>query len=318
MRPGRLETSAICQDRGATTASTRFGQLVDDLIGAAVHICGIPPESQRSLLDAIGERPIVTTIDTVIIPDQIEPDAMGLIDLARRVSAFLPSRDEVLRLWPGDVEAAAVALREAGVARVVVKLGADGSIGVDADGLYRMPAVPTTVVDPTGAGDAYCGAFCALIAAGSDLPTAMAWGAGSGLPRHRGLWRSSRTRRQRPSTGGGACDTTNSTGIEPRAVEFAAMRQVGRARGGSVNAEGVAIQRGAILARMTEELEMSGSAGLSVWPSVRAAASRLPDRDWRAIVLTGCGDSYYAAIALRSMLEDAVRSQSSRSRRWRP
>ncbi len=126
-------------------------QLPDDMSDSAVHICGIPPASQRSLLDASRERAVVTTIDTVIIPDQID--------------------------WPGDVEATVVELHKAGVARVVVKLGADGSIGVDDDGVCWVPAVATTVVDPTGAGDAYCGAFCAVIADGADLRTAMAWGA---------------------------------------------------------------------------------------------------------------------------------------------
>ena len=152
-------------------------QLPDDMSDSAVHICGIPPASQRSLLDASRERAVVTTIDTVIIPDQIEPGAGELIDLARRASAFLPSRDEVERLWPGDLEAIVVELHKAGVARVVVKLGADGSVGADDDGVCWVPAAATTVVDPTGAGDAYCGAFCAVIADGADLRTAMAWGA---------------------------------------------------------------------------------------------------------------------------------------------
>lgn len=152
------------------------GQLLDDLTGWAVHVCAIPTASQRCLLDATRERALVTTIDTVIIPGQIEPGADELLDLAREASAFLPSREEVERLWPGDVEAALATLGEAGVSRVVVKMGAAGSIGLDADGLCRVPAVETVVVDPTGAGDAYCGAFCALLADGADLQVAMAWG----------------------------------------------------------------------------------------------------------------------------------------------
>jgi ribokinase len=148
-----------------------------DLTGWAVHVCAIPTASQRCLLDAVRERAAVTTLDTVIIPGQIEPRPDELIDLARQASAFLPSAEEVARLWPGDVEAALVRLNESGVSRLVVKLGADGSIGLDADGLCRVPAVEATVVDPTGAGDAYCGAFCAVLADGADLPTAMAWGA---------------------------------------------------------------------------------------------------------------------------------------------
>lgn len=152
-------------------------QLPDDLPDWAAHVCAIPTASQRCLLDAIRASALVTTLDTVIIPEQIEPGADELLDLAREVSAFLPSRAEVERLWPGDVEAALTTLHEAGVSRVVVKMGAAGSIGLDVDGLCRMPAVETVVVDPTGAGDAYCGAFCALLADGADLQVAMAWGA---------------------------------------------------------------------------------------------------------------------------------------------
>ena len=152
-------------------------QLPDDLTGSAVHVCAIPTASQRCLVDAIRGRARVTTIDTVIIADQIEPSADELLALAREASAFLPSREEVEQLWPGDLEAALTTLHEAGVSRVVVKMGADGSLGLDADGLCWMPAVETTVVDPTGAGDAYCGAFCALLADGADLHAAMAWGA---------------------------------------------------------------------------------------------------------------------------------------------
>ncbi len=85
------------------------------------------------------------------------------------------------------------------------------------------------------------------------------------------------------------------------------MRQIGHAQDGSVNAEGVAIRRDAILARMAEELELAGSAGRSAWRSIRTAAASIPAMTWRAIILTGSGDSYYAAMALRGLLEAAAR-----------
>ena len=84
------------------------------------------------------------------------------------------------------------------------------------------------------------------------------------------------------------------------------MSQPGQVRNGSVNADGVAIERDAILARMAEELRLAGSAGQGVWPSMRTAAMAIPQHSWRAIILTGCGDSYYAALALRGMMEDAA------------
>lgn len=62
----------------------------------------------------------------------------------------------------------------------------------------------------------------------------------------------------------------------------------------------------AILGRMEQELTSAGELGLGEWPRIsaeaRAAApSALPSR----IVLTGCGDSFYAGLAMRFALEAA-------------
>lgn len=143
----------------------------------AVHVCPIPTASQRALMDAVTGRVGVVTLDTVIIPGEIEPEATGLLDLARRASVFMPSRDEVDQHWPGGVEDALRRLADAGCARVVVKLGADGSIGRDGPDQIRIPAAQATIVDPIGAGDSYCGAVCARLGAGDSLATAMRWGA---------------------------------------------------------------------------------------------------------------------------------------------
>jgi ribokinase len=44
---------------------------------------------------------------------------------------------------------------------VAIKLGSDGSLvcGPDLEEPVHVPCVPVETVDPTGAGDAYCGAF---------------------------------------------------------------------------------------------------------------------------------------------------------------
>lgn len=73
----------------------------------------------------------------------------------------------------------------------------------------------------------------------------------------------------------------------------------------SVNADGVTPSAAAILHRMSIELRHAGAAGAEAWPTIRRAAAALPSQSYRAIVLTGCGDSYYAAVALRGMLEAA-------------
>jgi ribokinase len=60
-----------------------------------------------------------------------------------------------------------------GVPVVALRMGARGSLVATAGGeVYTVPAVPTTVVDTTGAGDAYCGGF--LVALGSGVDAAEA------------------------------------------------------------------------------------------------------------------------------------------------
>src|SRR5699024_12719158 len=66
----------------------------------------------------------------------------------------------------------AAALRETGIASVVLTLGAEGSLVVDADGQHRIPAAPVTAVDTTGAGDALIGALAVGLARGESLPLA--------------------------------------------------------------------------------------------------------------------------------------------------
>lgn len=145
--------------------------------GDAMHICAIPGRSQRALLAAARRRRQVVTLDTVLIPGEIEPHTETLLELARDASVFMPSRDELEHHWPGGIEAALDHLTAAGCARVIVKLGAEGSVGRDGHTSVRLPAVATEVVDPIGAGDAYCGAACARLAMGESLPEAMSWGA---------------------------------------------------------------------------------------------------------------------------------------------
>lgn len=142
-----------------------------------VHVCAVPTSSQRALVDAVSGRVRTLTLDTVVIPGEIEPSTPDLLALARRTDAFMPSRDEVAHHWGGEVEAALEQLSSAGCRRVVVKLGSNGSVGRDGDETIHLPAAEASVVDPIGAGDSYCGAVCARLTMGDSLGEAMAWGA---------------------------------------------------------------------------------------------------------------------------------------------
>lgn len=59
-----------------------------------------------------------------------------------------------------------------------------------------------------------------------------------------------------------------------------------------------------ILNRMEEELTHAGSAASAQWAGIKAQARAIPALKYEHIVVTGCGDSYYAGLAMRMALEE--------------
>jgi sugar/nucleoside kinase (ribokinase family) len=79
--------------------------------------------------------------------------------------------DEMARQLTGqpDEMAALATLRGWGAPLAAIRMGAAGSLVGAADGaIWRVPAVPTTIVDVTGAGNAYGGGFLVGLATGAD------------------------------------------------------------------------------------------------------------------------------------------------------
>jgi len=76
--------------------------------------------------------------------------------------------------WPTEPERFARAAIEAqGALSVVVTLSAQGALAADRRGLWRADAPSVEVVDTTGAGDAFVGAFAAAIEGGAELGAAL-------------------------------------------------------------------------------------------------------------------------------------------------
>ena len=99
--------------------------------------------------------------------DYILGNEDALKAMIAKVDIFLPSAEEVTRLMgTTDWDAAAQAFAALGPSLVVIKLGAEGCLVHDRLQLRttRVPAFPVAnVVDTTGAGDSFCGAFMAAL-----------------------------------------------------------------------------------------------------------------------------------------------------------
>ncbi len=82
------------------------------------------------------------------------------------VTIFQPSEEELRALFWGetnDLWEMARKVSEYGPQIIVIKRGSHGQMVYDAQGnhRYEIPAYPSRLVDPTGAGDAFCGGFLA-------------------------------------------------------------------------------------------------------------------------------------------------------------
>jgi len=67
-----------------------------------------------------------------------------------------------------DAKRCAAALLGAGIGRVIITLGANGSLLAGLDGMAHVPAFNVATIDSTGAGDAFIGSFAVFLGEGKD------------------------------------------------------------------------------------------------------------------------------------------------------
>lgn len=99
-------------------------------------------------------------------------------DLLERVDILVPNRVELAFLVgssrPGGVDEVTGLARGLGHRGVtVVTMGSAGAVVVDGDGVIEVPAPTVEAVDPTGAGDAFCGALAHGLSRGMELVDAV-------------------------------------------------------------------------------------------------------------------------------------------------
>ena len=79
--------------------------------------------------------------------------------------------------YSGGPEELVLALRDAGLAAVVLTLGAEGAVVADAEGVQHIASPRVSAVDTVGAGDAFVGALAARLAGGASLVAAAGYAA---------------------------------------------------------------------------------------------------------------------------------------------
>ncbi|MDH7563763.1 MAG: PfkB family carbohydrate kinase [Candidatus Bathyarchaeota archaeon] len=101
------------------------------------------------------------TVDVAALPDK---RILSLIDI------YKSSLNEVLAVTGmPDMEAAVKAIHDRGASIVIVTLGAEGAAISVENAIHRVPAYkPEKLIDPTGAGDTFIGAFLAEYSRGED------------------------------------------------------------------------------------------------------------------------------------------------------
>ncbi len=145
----------------------------DYRVAKAAHLAPLDLLTHSQLAAAFRHSGVsYVTID----PDPGYMNANYLDDLRsllQGITAFLPSEDEIRSLFWGrthDLWEMAETLASFGCDIVVVKRGARGQLVYDRVGnrKWEIPGYPSNFVDPTGAGDAFCGGFLAGYAANLD------------------------------------------------------------------------------------------------------------------------------------------------------
>lgn len=161
---------------GSAASKMSPGDINSDYIRGArvLYISGITPalsESCRNALQAAVQIAREASVPIAFDPNirlklwPIEAARSVLMAVARESDMFFPGLDEakVLLNRPelDEYEAASELGRLTGAEKVVVKMGSKGALLYAKGQFHKQPAYSVRVVDPTGAGDAFVGAFLA-------------------------------------------------------------------------------------------------------------------------------------------------------------
>jgi cytidine kinase len=158
----------------------RFEQIPTTYLHARGFHFGVHPEKPNlALANALRAHGIVVGVEPFRDADRPLSDA-ELRALVTAGDLFSPNVDEAASIV-GTGEPTQLILRmvDAGASIVALRMGADGSLVHHAKTgrTWHIPAIATAVVDPVGAGNAYCGALLVGWVETGDVRTAGSYAA---------------------------------------------------------------------------------------------------------------------------------------------
>jgi len=147
-------------------------------LAKACHFGMHPDEFDCSFTRALSDCGIMVSVEPFKTADHM-PELGKLERMLSGVDIFSANQDEVRSLVSElDPMKQAERFLEMGVKVFVIRMGEKGSLIYSKDNLagIHIPAVPVEVVDPVGAGNAYCGGFLAGWVETQDLYQAGVYG----------------------------------------------------------------------------------------------------------------------------------------------
>jgi sugar/nucleoside kinase (ribokinase family) len=129
----------------------------------AAHFIGRGDAREEEMIVALREAGVRLSSEPIIDETMTADERATLLRCLAHFEVFAPSTSELPFLVDEEqpVQAQLRALAALGPPIITLRQGAAGSLVYDreADQFWRVPAAEATVVDVTGAGNAYCGGF---------------------------------------------------------------------------------------------------------------------------------------------------------------
>lgn len=147
-----------------------------------IHIAPMPTDVQFQIIERISSN---KKTDQILSwdPQELylkEPKFNQMaFSMLEKVDLFLPSREEIHAMCGKDDLVKTIRrLAHRGPRAIAVKMSTEGSLVYNQsdDRIYHVPVYPSKTVDPTGAGDSFCGGFLTAFVQTGDAVESACYG----------------------------------------------------------------------------------------------------------------------------------------------